>query len=764
MSNILNLTIIEAMNARLAEYGLTSVMAEENGWTLCDSTEIQRTLGYLPDCNGYEVMGLKIPFTSPVTSVALEGEDGKPYHGIFLASPALRRRSGDGWEYHTDWLQKSMRFGGHVWISASAYSQLQAAPTAPVYLVDGAVNAESLSRNELPAFGVDLFQMLSPENEIHPVFQQFFEQNPREVVILLSERQCSPDIGQRLLDIANVLLNLQCCLSVVKMPDARQPGELLTANGMPFMLELFKTATTIRPKPMVPVSPSRLAPVAKSLGNAARYYQKVYRMTPLANQDSGIPVLFNEADHSFVQLHQDACPALFEEIANPMTFSKENVPIPAVFAPRDCRLLIEHQNFVTALNPLTICSPVPVLAKINGELRLVTGYDRDSGIHAAGEVQIPSSLEEAVELLNWIDSFTAFVSEGDRSRAMAHILAPALSLGGILNCHTPILFVEANDSQTGKGKKNKRTAAVYNAVPHTVNQTGSRGVGSLMEGFDAILISGTPIISIDNLDPGHYGKPFHSQKLCSFLTEDLYNARAAYMKNTPINPKRHVIMITTNGASLSRDIFNRSCSVRLTKQEGRTFPTFPEGTQEEHILHNYPKFLGAVFRVLLEWQAKGFPQGDLRVSTGFAQWWDVMDGIISQIMGMTSIYDGYTELGARTIDPTLSWIRDMMRMVERTENLGRIFTTPELLQLLQENDMWKRTSNSTAFQAAQLHFGKDLQKGFRLTGVEDRLEIDSWVLLRGRHMQTYDEGRHGHKEIATYTITRKPPVTVTSRA
>lgn len=156
-------------------------------------------------------------------------------------------------------------------------------------------------------------------------------------------------------------------------------GRVAYSQGMPFMLELFKTATTIRPKPMVPVSPSRLGPVAKSLGNAARYYQKVYRMTPLANQDSGIPVLFNEADHSFVQLHQDACPALFEEIANPMTFSKENVPIPAVFAPRDCRLLIEHQNFVTALNPLTICSPVPVLAKINGELRLVTGYDRDAG-------------------------------------------------------------------------------------------------------------------------------------------------------------------------------------------------------------------------------------------------------------------------------------------------------------------------------------------------------------------------------------------------
>ena len=102
-------------------------------------------------------------------------------------------------------------------------------------------------------------------------------------------------------------------------------------------------------------------------------------MTPLANQNGGIPVLFNEADHSFMQLHQDACPALFEEIANPVTFSKENVPIPAVFVPRDCRLLIEHPNFVTALNPLTLCSPVPVLAKINGELRLVTGMIGTAG-------------------------------------------------------------------------------------------------------------------------------------------------------------------------------------------------------------------------------------------------------------------------------------------------------------------------------------------------------------------------------------------------
>ena len=116
-----------------------------------------------------------------------------------------------------------------------------------------------------------------------------------------------------------------------------------------------------------------------------------------------------------------------------------------------------------------------------------------------------------------------------------------------------------------------------------------------MEGIDAALISGVPIITIDNLDPGNNGRPFHSQKLCSFMTEDCYNARAAYMKNTPINPKRHIIMLTTNGAALSRDIFNRCCTVRLVKQPERIFPSYPEGTQEEHILHNYPRYLGASF-------------------------------------------------------------------------------------------------------------------------------------------------------------------------
>ena len=107
-------------------------------------------------------------------------------------------------------------------------------------------------------------------------------------------------------------------------------------------------------------------------------------------------------------------------------------------------------------------------------------------------------------------------------------------------------------------------------------------------------------------------------------------------------------------------------------------------------------------------------------------------------------------------------INDALALVERTGNLGRTFTTPELLRLLQENDMWRTTSDTNAFQGAQLHFGRRIHEAFRLQGHENYLEIDSWLLTRGNHLQSYGDGRNGRKEIATYTVRRKPPVTMTT--
>src|SRR5262249_5511140 len=140
-----------------------------------------------------------------------------------------------------------------------------------------------------------------------------------------------------------------------------------------------------------------------------------------------------------------------------------------------------------------------------GTLVEVTGYECDSGILARGEPAEQIPLEEARELLlGLLDDFQ-FAAPGDRSRALAGIISPALIFGGLLPGRAPIDLGEANLSQAGKGIRNKITAAIYNSSPCAVTLR-KRGVGGLEESFDANLISGNTFISLDNVR-GHIDSP-----------------------------------------------------------------------------------------------------------------------------------------------------------------------------------------------------------------------------------------------------------------
>jgi hypothetical protein len=113
-------------------------------------------------------------------------------------------------------------------------------------------------------------------------------------------------------------------------------------------------------------------------------------------------------------------------------------------------------------------------------------------------------------------------------KALAALITPALVLGGLLPARAPVDLGEADQSQTGKGYRNRITAAIYRHLDATINQaTGI--IGSPEETFDGALISGHAYISLDNLR----GK-IDAPKIESFLTEAQYYARWAYMPNTEI--------------------------------------------------------------------------------------------------------------------------------------------------------------------------------------------------------------------------------------
>ena len=156
-------------------------------------------------------------------------------------------------------------------------------------------------------------------------------------------------------------------------------------------------------------------------------------------------------------------------------------------------------------------------------------------------------LATAVELIKTILEDFDLVTDGDKSRAIASLITPALKLGGLINGPIPVDVAEANASQSGKTYRQRMVAAVYNHKPAVVTKKGG-GVG-WMETFSHHLIKASPFIQFDNVR----GK-LDSQYLESFLTaEGSFSARIPYHGSVSIDPSKFIVFISSNGFQATKD-------------------------------------------------------------------------------------------------------------------------------------------------------------------------------------------------------------------
>ena len=120
-----------------------------------------------------------------------------------------------------------------------------------------------------------------------------------------------------------------------------------------------------------------------------------------------------------------------------------------------CRTLLPK------LNGILQC---PLLVEKDGRLHRVTeGYDEHTGFFiAGGRPPETLSLHDAVTFLTSLVQDFDFVTPGDRSRAIASLVTPALKLGGLIQGPIPVDVAEANASQSGKTYRQKLVAALYN--------------------------------------------------------------------------------------------------------------------------------------------------------------------------------------------------------------------------------------------------------------------------------------------------------------
>jgi hypothetical protein len=432
-----------------------------------------------------------------------------------------------------------------------------------------------------------------------------------------------------------------------------------------------------------------------------------------------------------------ALPSMFEKVAVLARVTEKGAER-CTMTKATAELISGADDFVRQIRPLNTLSQSPVLIKRDGNLTQIYGYDRGSGILTDTWPVTVMPVEQAKELLQELLSDFRFASEADYSRAMAAIITPALVLGGVLGARAPIDLGEADESQTGKGYRNKITAAVYGSKVAAVAQKGRGSVGSLEEAFNGMLLSGMNFLALDNVR----GK-IDSPAIESFLTEDSYIARAPYSRNVLIDPRRTVVMMTSNKAEVTRDLANRCSCVRLRKRDpGYKFRSYQEGDLLEHIRVRRSDYLGAVFAIIRAWHAAGEPTTDEH-RHDFRRWAQILDWIVQKLLGCAPLMDGHLETQTRMTNPHLSWLRDVALAVHKADRLDQRLRTHELLDLLEDveieipgydgHDVGDDGNRTRGLQA----LGRKLSRCF---GQEDEITLDEIAVHRFRH-KDHEKGR-----------------------
>ena len=432
------------------------------------------------------------------------------------------------------------------------------------------------------------------------------------------------------------------------------------------------------PEVFLPGGPVPILTAADQLGHllaqADKYFLRGGALVTLVRDDDGQPILET--------VRPAALASIFESVAQLKAFARNHgqfMEVPAVCTEQEGKVILSASTFRGHFPVIRLLSRCPVLIERDGALVQISGYDRQSGILAFGDTAPDMPGEYAVALLPEILADFQFATPADRARALAAVVTPALVFGNLLGGRAPVDLGEADASQTGKGFRNKLTAAIYNQSVRTITQKRG-GVGSLEETFNTALVRGDTFISFDNVRGS-----LDSPSVESFLTEDLYFARIPHQAAVQIDPRRVIVQLTSNKADITTDFANRSSCVRILRRPpGHHYRQFPEGDVLDHVRANQPLFLGAVFAVLRAWHAAGKPRTN-ETGHDFRSWARTMDWIVQHVFQAGPLLEGDRETQVRMATPVLNWLRDVALAVRNKGLLGVWLRAGDLVDIISDS-------------------------------------------------------------------------------
>lgn len=478
-----------------------------------------------------------------------------------------------------------------------------------------------------------------------------------------------------------------CCLAVDQM-NRRLPREI----GLSEALAKFgpktrsaqpnprKSPTTASASLNVVVLPSGPVTISQT---AAELFTALSPTWTLFLRGTSIVELVwrNDGSPHLEPLRVDAFRSRVEKVASLMVWRSGSTGQP-VLAPallsHDLAKAIMEAESRSLLPTIASVHSCPVLvADGNGLPKVLSeGYHPDcGGILITGRINLPPDWEmvsvpvAAGRLLHLIDEMD-FQCEGDKARAIAAFITPALLMGGHLTDRIPIDIAEADQSQAGKGYRHELVCTLYNEKAYLV-AARSGGVGSLDESLGSGLISGQPFICFDNLR----GK-LDSPNVEAFITAPaLFPARVPHRGEIQVDPRRFLIQLSSNGFESTRDLANRASICRIRKRNGYEY----RDTLGE-LRSDTGHYLGAVFRIVKAWMEAGKPRTkDTRHDR--REWCQSLDWIVQNLVGTAPLMDGHQEAQERTGSVGLTWLRSVALAVRADGKLGTPFTTKLLVEL-----------------------------------------------------------------------------------
>ena len=423
-------------------------------------------------------------------------------------------------------------------------------------------------------------------------------------------------------------------------------------------------------------------------------------------------------------------------------------------AQADMYLSAEAKTMLPEISSILSC---PIIYEIDRELHVSKpGYDEktktlilhESNLQPEGQ---PTTLSTSIEIIKLLVNDFIFQTPGDRSRAIAAFITPALKMGGHLRDSIPADVAEADKSQSGKTFRQKMIAALYNETLNIV-PIKKGGVGSLDESFGTSLFEGRPFIQFDNVR----GK-FDLPSLEAFLTADkIFPVRAAYSKQVNIDPSKFMILINSNGYQTTPDLANRSSIVRIKKREGHHFKQWKgenggfRGDLLGFIKLYQPVLLANVFEVIREWFKLG-KQRTQETRHDFREWCQTLDWIVQNIFNEAPLMEGHKDAQTRVSNPAFTFLREVALKVDQGLRTGDAVRASEILQICQDNDIiipGLAQDKQDDEAKAKMAIGKCLGPLFKERPI---ISIEGYQVERTIETGVSDAGNS--QEFRTYTFT-----------